>query len=366
MLGHEDIKRAIEKGEKEIRMCEEGSLYSVSKIRRILIYLAGPIANIILAIVFFTLYLCLPNVISDSKARIVLSSDYPALYSNDCPASEAGLITGDFIYSVNDIEVSSYSELSAALSQFKDSKNVRIKTDRATYTVTPQNNVFGILPYKDAIVGSVQLDSNEHKSGLKSGDLILSANGQTVSNMFDILNEAETSPAMELLILRSGTIKLISFEVTDKTLNFTLKGESIEKPGEKFSHALKKAADECIFEASQFYGSLISLIKGKIKLSQTISGTISTSESIGMMTTKAFSASLNTGIKVTLYLLASVSISLAIANFLPITALDGGLILISFIELVFRRSLNPKTYVVLQILGLLTLFVVIPVAKLLF
>ena len=366
MVGHEDIKRAIDKGEKRLENCEQGSIYSVSRLKRILIYLAGPLFNIFFAIICFTVFLCMSSVVSDSKAKIVLSADYPALYSNPCPAMEAGLKTGDTILNVNNIDVFTFSDLTKTLDSFKNTEDVRISTENRILTVHPKDGMYGILPFKDAVVGSVQRESAEYKAGLRPKDIILSANSQRVTNMFDIMNQAELSDVLTLTVLRSNKVRNITFNVNGDTLGFTLKGEGIRKSGEKFSSAFVKALLQCKAELVQFFDSIVMLLKGQLKFSQTIGGTIYASENIGMMTTKAFNASMNTGIRVVLYVIASVSMSLAAANFLPITALDGGLILITLIELITRRSFSPKTYVVLQVLGLFTLFIVIPVAKLFF
>lgn len=78
-----------------------------------------------------------------------------------------------------------------------------------------------------------------------------------------------------------------------------------------------------------------------------------------MLTTSGFAHGFNSGMRIVLFLLASVSISLAVANLLPIPALDGGLILLSFAELVTRRTFHPRVYVVLQIVGTIMIFAAI-------
>ena len=109
--------------------------------------------------------------------------------------------------------------------------------------------------------------------------------------------------------------------------------------------------------------AITGLFLGRNKLSETLGGTFSTSENMGMITEHGFSVSFGTGIRVVLFLLASVSISLGLANLLPITALDGGLILISFAEMIAGHSLRPRTYIVLQVTGLVIVLVLIPVLR---
>ena len=97
--------------------------------------------------------------------------------------------------------------------------------------------------------------------------------------------------------------------------------------------------------------SLFNVIKGSASASETLGGTFAASQSIGMLTTSGFAHGFNSGIRIMLYLLASVSISLAVANLLPIPALDGGLILLSLAELITGRTFHPKMYLTLQIVG---------------
>lgn len=363
MLGQDDLKNAIEKGEKKITQCEEGSLYAASNFQKILIYLSGPVANILFAILCYTVFLCIPILSPSSPSRIVVSSDYPALYSIDCPASEAGLKTGDLILSVDGVPVKTYAELSKALSELKDNKTVFLSTEKGTYSVHPADGVFGILPYRETAVGAVSAASAEQFAGLKAGDVIVGINGKEVSNMFDLLNEVEQTSSISLSVVRSGAIHNVSFRLDEKKLHFTLKQQTVRTEGDKFSQAFVKACRQCLSETKQFFSAIILLFEGKLKLSETIGGSIAASENMGMLATKAFDTSFNTGIRVVLYIIASVSMSLAVANFLPITALDGGLILINLIEMITRRSFSPKTYVVFQVLGLLIMFGVIPLIK---
>ncbi|MBQ6672181.1 MAG: site-2 protease family protein, partial [Spirochaetales bacterium] len=92
---------------------------------------------------------------------------------------------------------------------------------------------------------------------------------------------------------------------------------------------------------------------------ETLGGTFAASQSIGMLTTNGFAHGFNSGIRIALFLMASVSISLAVANLLPIPALDGGLILVSLAELVTRRTFHPRFYLTLQIVGTIMIVTVI-------
>ena len=50
-------------------------------------------------------------------------------------------------------------------------------------------------------------------------------------------------------------------------------------------------------------------------------------------------------------MMALISLSLGITNLLPVPALDGGKILILFIEAIRRKPLNEKTEINIQLIG---------------
>lgn len=365
MKGQDDINTAIRQGLDRIKSCEEGSLYSVHPVKRIITYLSGPVANMLLAFLCYAVLLSMPVVNSTFPAKIVVESDYPELFSlKSCPAAEAGLLTGDTIVSVNGRNTSDYSELTSILSELKNESDVVFVTsDGKTVSVTPSEGLFGILPFEECIVGKTFRDSPEYDAGLRKNDIILQANNVKVTNVFDILEEAGKSDIMELRVLRGKVNLTISFPVKDGTLNFTLKSISKKTDGLSFSKALPKSVTECFNYFKANTQSIISVFKGERKAKDTISGTLSASKNIGIMAEEGFRSGLNQGLRMIFYLLGSVSISLAVANLLPITALDGGLILTSLAELITGRSFKPKTYLVLEISGLVTIFIIIAIVS---
>lgn len=291
MAGRDDVAYAIASHSNTVEKCEDGSLYSVSPIKRIFTYLSGPLANIIFAFICYAVLLSLSVMTTFYPARISLVSDYPEYYPDAvCAAETSGLLRGDTVLSLNGTRVEDYSDIENILRENTD-KPVVFETDRGTFKVTPINGSFGILPYEKA-----------YKS----------------------------------------------------------------EPGKPFFQALSISFRECLREVVSFVSSLYKMFAGKEKISSTISGTVGASAGIGLAAEKGFAAGFSVGIRIVLYILASVSISLGVANLIPISALDGGLILISLAELVCGHTLNPKTYIILQIAGLIVVFGVIPIGIIFF
>lgn len=365
MSGGDDIQNAITQKKKHIESYEDGSIWSVGPVKRIIAYAAGPLANIIFAFLCYAILMTMPTIVSVNPARVALSSDYPSLVQNYSTAAyDAGIRTGDSILSIEGIAVSNYSEMQQALAQVKDRESVTIVTDRGSFTVHPENGVFGFLPFQEAVVGHVVSDSPEKKAGLKVRDRIISANGKPVTNMMDLLVASSESDRITFEVLRDGKTVEISFDNPTSSLNFTLVQMTVTIKGINFFKALWMSGRECFSNFRQSIVSLVNVIRGKASAGETLGGTFAASQSIGMLTTNGFAHGFNSGIRIALFLMASVSISLAVANLLPIPALDGGLILVSLAELVTRRTFHPRFYLTLQIVG--TIMIVTAIALLSF
>ena len=367
MSGGDDITNAISQKKKHIESYEDGSIWSVSPVKRIIAYAAGPAANIIFAFLCYALLMTMPTSVSVDPARVALASDYPTLVQDYSTAAyEAGIRTGDTIISVEGTAVSTFPELQQALAQVKDRESVTIVTDRGTFTVHPENGVFGFLVFREAVVGHVNSDTPEKKAGLKARDRIVSANGKPVTNMMDLLEASGSSDHITFEVQRGSETVAISFDNPTSGLNFTLVSQTVTVPGINFFKALASSVRECFSNFAQSIVSLFNVIRGKSAAGETLGGTFAASQSIGMLTTSGFAHGFNSGIRIALFLLASVSISLAVANLLPIPALDGGLILVSFAELVTGRTFHPRMYLVLQIVGtimIVTAIVLLSFAK---
>ncbi len=352
MSGGDDIQNAITQHKKHIESAEDGSIWSVGPLKRIIAYAAGPIANMLFAFLCYATLVALPTIVSTYPAKVVLSNDYPVLYNiESTAASEAGMKSGDTVLAVNETEVSNYTEMQQALAAVKTNASVEIKTDRGNFIVHPKDGVYGFLPFQEPIVGYVNMDTPEKAAGLKSGDRILVANGKDVTNMMDLIEAAYTSSYITMTVQRGDETVVLGFDSPTQSLNFTLRQQTMKIPGGSFFNGLWVSVRECFEILKGTVQALFGMFARDEAANQSINGTFTASQSIGMLTTRGFAHGFNSGIRTVLYLLASVSISLAVANLLPIPALDGGLILVSLAELITRRTFHPKMYLTMQIVG---------------
>ena len=118
-----------------------------------------------------------------------------------------------------------------------------------------------------------------------------------------------------------------------------------------FFPALLQGAKETFKMVSVTAQSIALLFKG-IDLKQAVSGPIGITVLLGETAKEGFSAGFSVGVVTVCNFLAVISISLFLMNLLPVPVLDGGLILVAFIELVRRKSIKPKTLYAIQIAGI--------------
>ncbi len=175
----------------------------------------------------------------------------------------------------------------------------------------------------------------------------------------DNLSLYNASPFKRILIYLSGP----AINAISAIICFTIYLQILDI---NFIDSLSMALKQCVFEVKMFDHAMGLLLTGQAKLSEILSGAFRASESIGILTFEGFSNGFTAGICMFLYLFASVSLSLGVANLLPIPALDGGFIIISFTEMITRKTFSEKFYLIIQISGLILLLAVLPIARILY
>lgn len=182
-------------------------------------------------------------------------------------------------------------------------------------------------------IAKVREGSEAEKAGFKIGDIIITIDGNKISEPLDkIPGVAHGSVLHSVTIIRDQNELILKLPIE----------ASLIKSGIHFE--LKELAPKSFFESivcgirltNQFILGTISLLKNLITQRDTsnIGGPI--------MIIAATTASAYAGLKVLLAILALLSISLAVLNLVPLPILDGGQILFTLIEAVIRRPLPIK------------------------
>lgn len=220
-------------------------------------------------------------------------------------------------------------------------------------------------PNVNSVIGQVIENSAAHKAGIKSGDIITEINGNKITNFNEIrdvmsLNLGEPISVKinnneDIIVVTPEKIiseDQIGNNVTVYRLGIINSEFNIEKVN--IFTATKLAIYEC-------YKLSVMTLKA---IWQMLSGLRSAEEMAGPIKIAQYSAkSAQEGIYGMLWFVALLSVNLGFVNLLPIPALDGGHLLIYFIEFMTNKKIANKiqkygSQIGLILLIMLTIFVV--------
>ena len=180
------------------------------------------------------------------------------------------------------------------------------------------------------------------------GDRIIEADGKLIENQLDLYSVESSS--FPVIIERDG--EHIERMIEGRNLPFAWEsGIRVSRnSGSPLLYGIQRSFDIAV-SAVKALGALLSF-----HLSDALSvltGPVKAAENIGGITVLAFSESAGSGIRSLFQLLAAVSVSIAAGNLLPIPTFDGGQVLICLSEVIRGKELTPRSYIVLQIIGMI-------------
>jgi regulator of sigma E protease len=317
------------------------------------VILAGPVANILLAVILYALLFYVFGIERIGTTRI--GEVVP-----DSPAGRGGLRAGDTIVEVNGRKVANWEEIGRALG--KKSEGARLVVARegervaATIVVGGEGgDAFGIVPDVDAVVGEVLPRGPAEMAGLRKGDRILDVDGRAIAGWTDLRRTVEGKPGETVSIrferdgaVREETVVLEEAEEKDA-------GGAVRKVGrlqvaplqERVRLGAAAALSEGVRQTVWVMRNVIEFLR------VLLSGGVSADMVGGPVSIFHISGeSARRGADTLLALLAFLSVQLGMLNLLPIPVLDGGHMLFLGIEAVRRKPLSVKQRLVLQQLGL--------------
>jgi regulator of sigma E protease len=335
--------------------------------KRILVYLSGPVANIILALVLnFVVNLSGYDELHVDPVVGGVIGEMPD--GEPSPASLAGLEEGDVIAAVDGEPVEDWSGLSRRII-LHTGESLTLTVERGG-----ERREFELTPWIDPESGYSQVGIKARLEpvvsvlhprggdlGFLEGDRIISVGGAPVDDAGDFedrlqsLSEQEERPEKVAVVLeRNG--KRFALDVPLKHLDaertFILGGEVRHVDLGLFA-ALGRSSGETFLAATEFYGVLYLLLTQRIPASEAIGGPISIAAVSGRMA--------EAGVSVFLRFVAFLSVMLGIMNTLPIPMLDGGQITLLVVEAVRGHPISQKVrqriqYVGIVLLGFLLVF----------
>jgi regulator of sigma E protease len=372
MKGEGEFREAYENHANAVPRTE-GAFYGVSPLRRIIVAAAGPGFNLIFAVLVFSIIWGIGFEVRTLDNRIVLVSDIDP--GEKYPADQGGLKTGDRIIDINGKPVANYHDIQELIATNPE-KDLPLRALRdgevVDLTVRPDLDKssgagkIGVYFWSDPVISAVAEGSPAAIAGLREGDRITRINGEDFSYtvaLFRILRtqppilkveyERNGSPLQANIVLSYGGSAVGEGGAADIGISY----ESIRFRTPRFSPvgALAKGAGEAAKTFVLSVKSFALLFRG-IDLTQAVSGPVRITYMVGDIATEGFSQSFGAGISSMANFLALISIALCIMNLLPLPVLDGGLIILSVIEIIKRRPLHPRFIGVFQTVGVVLIF----------
>jgi len=364
MKGENDYTEVFEKSRQGIP-AEEGSYFAAHPFRRIVSCLAGPLFNLIFAVLVLSVIWGLGFEVNTLGNRIVLVSEIiPGMLS---PADEAGLKTGDRIIKIMGKNTETFLDIQEIIATHPDVElpiQVERNGDILNLTVKPAMEKstgagkIGIYFWTDPVIEGVIEGSPAEISGLKGGDRILKVNGKDLPHTMALSKILEERPqVLDLECLRNGGTVSASLipvygEEGTRELGIAWKAIRYRNPRLSLPLALVKGAAETWKTFTISVKSLSLLFKG-VDLTQAVSGPVRITYMVGDIAAEGFNQSFGTGVSSMANFLSLISIALCIMNLLPLPILDGGMILLFLIEGLYRRPLHPRFVSVFQTVGII-------------
>ena len=205
------------------------------------------------------------------------------------------------------------------------------------------------------VIGFVQKESPAAEAGLKPGDRIIAIDDQKIKTWDQISQIITRSPgAVELLVDSNGTLK--DLVVTPRELSAkNIFGETVHR--KMIGIAPKGEITVVKYDPISAFGyawrqtlqASLLIVKSVEKL---IEGVVPAKEMGGVIAIVQVTAdAAQHGLAALFGLTALISVNLGVLNLLPIPALDGGHIVFTLYEMIFRRRPNEEVVYRLTVAG---------------
>ncbi len=329
---------------------DAGEFVSHPRWQRLIIAVAGPFMNIMLAIVLLT-------AVYTIHYEHPYALDQPAVIADvleDSAAAAAGIQPMDRIVQLGGAQNPNWQDvMNGTLLNANTPVNIVVQRGdkQLPVTVVPRPvgeekfGSVGWIPAQPFIVTKVYADTPAAKAGIKIDDEVLALNGRPLKSTHDLLRGLQASGAkpVDLLLTRAG--RQVTLAITPALLpdadghpgkDYRIGIESnpihVDKLplGQAFSRSL---------EQNKSYSLLIldlvhKMFQNKVSVKQ-MAGPIQISRATG-------DAMRQKGWTPLMEIMAAISLNLGVFNLFPIPILDGGLIILLLIEGAMRRDISQN------------------------
>jgi len=344
--------------DEEVPLADQHLSFSHKSVwQRMAIVIAGPVANLLLAIfIYFLVFLG-----GTREVAPLIGTVEPGSI-----AESAGVVAGTEIIRIDGKEVVSWAGVfDQLLNRIGETGYIDLQTQTTTGSAESyqlpinawQRNTdqpdflgsLGLVPYTPeamAVIGQVVANSSAQQAGLQVGDQILETDEIIIESWAQWRDIVRASPGRMLPMLVDRNGEILNLELTPEETEengeiYGLAGVAPEQPAwpedllrERnygFFGALQAGAEKTWSTSLFIFDSLKKLITGQVS-TKSLGGPVSIAKFAG--------ASAEAGWQSFLTFLGIMSVMLGIMNLLPIPVLDGGHLLFYIIEAVKGSPLN--------------------------
>ena len=329
--------------------------------KRILISVAGPLMNVILGFV-----LMLVMVLISGHGAVGTTEIHGFYVEYTAEDSYEGLQKGDLILAVKKGEEESTAFRSVLT--YNGMKNFVTENNNQKFSMIVRR----LGSAEDILIDQIVLNSEffsvnfrgslSEQSGLLPGDEVIRVNNTSVHTAnelsYEIMNQGHKP--IRFTVLRNGVETVVENVVVP---SFVDSGATFgemdffvrQEPDFGFGTIMKHTWYRSLSTVKMVFDSIGGLFSGRY-------GVEAVSGPVGI--TKTISDAAQTSMLSVLYLVTVISINLGVMNLLPIPALDGGHLLLYFIEVIRRKPVKREVEGIINFVGLvlmLSLLVIISI-----
>ena len=333
--------------------------------QKILIALAGPVANFILTFVLFTVVfsandMTLKPVLGEPKAESLLYS--------------VGLRGGETLVQINGREVSSWSDVRWEMTRFEgDSLSIEVIGNSASnptiYSVDLKGRSFPLVwsdvgletPKIDLkpIIGFIDSNGTASDSDLLVSDRIVSVDQSPISTWNEFVEVIRAKPNESVNLTVDRDQKLLEFSLKigsdDRSVgrigvapkpDGIMQEDLVDRNRVDFGQAISKSFQRTMDLIEFTTRMIVGLVIGNVGIDN-LAGPLVIADQAGKTA--------EMGLVTFFSFLAILSVSLGVINLFPLPMLDGGHVIIHSYELILGKKLPERVIVTTQQIGMVCL-----------
>jgi len=318
--------------------------------KKALIALAGPMSNLLLAVVIFILTFMLPGKVEDQSPVIGKTTG----------AYSMVFMPGDSIQAVNAKPIKGWYQFLGGLNSDKQNSIILVRDGKKLTLTLPVVNLQtfsnDVLPAVSSVIGEISPGMPAWRAGLQSGDKIVRVDSVRVNDWYD-MREQITKAAADTILLTVQRGKTILNKAMPLEKNPLNDGQRVIGITQQMAVSYSQSYPPLTAAKYGVNATLNFIAINYVGLYKVVSQPETIKSSVGgpVMIYSLSSQSAKKGWSSWIMFVAAISLVLMIMNLLPIPVLDGGHIMFALIQAVRGKPLPRKAQIILQNIGVVLL-----------